>query len=691
MLSVLYTLSSNNFIPCSAYFLGMRRGYAILLAALFVLMTMHPVIVVGGNRDSIIPPTFSSPRSNMIFEAGPWWETTSMDKTRTKVFDSLEEMMVENETVDIYVSYEHPPTEEDVERLEDRGLNVTHVFNLGKAIGVNGAPSDIIYNLTRLPGVVMVEPKGTGFPLSDVATPASFARPSDLYSPYTAWELGYSGIGVNVAIVDTGIDIAHPSLAGKFVAGVDFSDVSSRPDKPTDGSYNPDDTNGHGTTCAGIATGTGAPEGVYMGSAPGAMLVDVKIGRTLGYNPGEIVLPGQPLPGPGVIIAEDACIAGIEWVAENKNKAWPGIPESNHGIDILSLSWGIDVRGSSDGSDLYSRTLDAAVEAGVFVANAAGNSGPDNDGFAGLSAASLTICVGSSNDQNTITRDDDEIASYSSRGPRADDGDGNPYNELRPDVAAPGTDITQAEFDRMGDGSGGGYGPRGSGTSYAAPVIAGVLALMIEANGNITPLVGREMIRVTAERRDDPTFPDLDPFWNKDWGWGLVDAYRAVRLAELTDNVPEIDPNLQCFIMNRTEGPRGSLVSGISWNRGGNVSAVEYRIGDGPWRRAQPGAEDNWDNWNFFIPVAETPVSNSTVQVRAVDGDMYSLVDWFEIEGQPLVEKLSRVFNWIIIIPLVAVAVVAYGTWTAMENSKKRKNVGLEEAQIVSEAPKTPP
>ena len=83
--------------------------------------------------------------------------------------------------------------------------------------------------------------------------------------------------------------------------------------------------------------------------------------------------------------------------------------------------------------------------AGVTVSNAAGNDGPDNDGLSGMSASSLSITVAATDDQNTVDRTDDTIASYSSRGPRRDNGDANPLDELVPEVSAPGTNIIQAE------------------------------------------------------------------------------------------------------------------------------------------------------------------------------------------------------------------------------------------------------
>ena len=94
---------------------------------------------------------------------------------------------------------------------------------------------------------------------------------------------------------------------------------------------------------------------------------------------------------------------------------------------------------------MHSRILNEAMEAGVVVSAAAGNDGPDNDGLSGMGSSSLSITVGATDDKNTIDRSDDTVASYSSRGERRDNGDGNPLNELKPEVSAPGTNIVQAE------------------------------------------------------------------------------------------------------------------------------------------------------------------------------------------------------------------------------------------------------
>jgi hypothetical protein len=490
---------------------------------------------------------------------------------------------------------------------------------------------------------------------SDIATPAIKARESEEYSPNTAWELGYLGRGVNVAIMDTGIDNGHPSLAGKWVGGADMS----KPDlflTPRDGSYDADDTNGHGTTCAGIATGTGAPDGTYMGAAPEAKLVDIRIGSFFGFAPGEILQIPPNL--------YDATLEGIQWAEDHRDDDW-GQPEENQGIDIVSLSWGIDVRESSDGSDEYSRAIDRLVDSGVITVVAAGNSGPDNDGFDGLGSSSNCITVAATDDINTITREDDVIAYYSSRGPRRDNGDDDPYNELKPDIAAPGTNIMQAQYGSgfRDDGSGNGYGSRGSGTSYATPYIAGIVALMLEANPDLTPDLAKEVLRFTAERRGDPTLPDLDPFWNRDFGYGIVDTFEACKAAERIDDINAIDVYLQNYIMNISYLEHGSIdIEGFAYAKKGEIEKVELRINEGNWFEVCD-TNGTWFDWTYRLNPKDLPLGNNTLQSRAVSGDKHSLiseVDFMVVEhpSEPGAVSEQLMIGALIFLAIIIAAVI---------------------------------
>jgi subtilisin family serine protease len=344
----------------------------------------------------------------------------------------------------------------------------------------------------------------------------------------------------------------------------------------------------------------------------------------------------------------------------------------------MSLSWGVDIGQDSDGNDQYSRLLDSAVDAGVIVVNAAGNDGPDNTGFTGLSASSKAIIVAATDDNNTLDHSDDVIAFYSSRGPRLDNGDSDPYDELKPDIAAPGTTINNLEPDTTritGDASSNGYGARGSGTSYATPLVAGVIALMLEAN----PLLeGRcelvkEILRYTADRQAPPTNPSLDPFWERDHGWGTVDAYNAVRLSLDAEDPDTIDTRLQAHITN-ISGVTGArpyhlfntsssvTVSGLGWSRGGSYELTEVRIDEGPWRPVREQTTDDFNPWS--VRFSGLSKGNHRICARSISGDKESLHTWVEInvvgEGEGGEYAVSGDLLLPILIVLVALGVAAF-------------------------------
>jgi hypothetical protein len=368
-------------------------------------------------------------RSNVIqntVDADKWWLTTTMDQDRDKIVDNLEKWLATGRDAAIFVDLDHHPSAEDTGRLLGLGVEVVGQYRIVDAIGVRSASAAQVHAITRLPGVVMVEPSGNPLMNMDVATPNAKARESAEYSPNTAWDLGYSGKNIVITVMDTGQDNGHPALTGKWVGGADIS----KPETffwPRDGTFNADDTQGHGTTCAGIATSTGAPDGKYQGSAPDAHLVDLRIGTKVGYAPGE---------GPQDFY--DATLQGLDWALKFADEEWAGVDPQLYGMDVLSLSWGNDVGGSSDGKDVYSRAVDKlAMETKVIPVIAAGNAGPSNDGFDGLGSADMAITIAATDDLNTIDRSDDVIADYSSRGPRKDDGDDNPYQHLWRPVQSP--------------------------------------------------------------------------------------------------------------------------------------------------------------------------------------------------------------------------------------------------------------
>ena len=570
----------------------------------------------------------------------PWWERTALDQNRNAVHDSLETYVG---TTGIGLSYGVDVNDGHLAELAANNFSVIDVIESVDAVLLGQVDASLVFQLAALEDVVMVERYGNIVLYGDIQTPAVKARNSTFY-PVGAWDLGFTGKDVNIAMVDTGVDNEHPGLNEKFIAGYDavcylHSDPTCTAGgvRETDGTYDPDDGHQHGTACMGMAAATGidasGAQTDFYGSAPDADLVDVRIGTDAGAGPFENYLLAQEF--------YESAMNGLQWIIDNRDTAWQGADEANYGIDIISLSWGITSHegGGSDGEDMHSRILNEAMELGVVVSVAAGNDGPDNDGLSGMGSSSLSITVGATDDQNTVDRSDDTVAGYSSRGPRRDNGDGNPLDELKPEVSAPGSNIVQAEGCVTSSGCvnllGGsaednGYTGRGSGTSYATPSVSGILAMMIEANPDLTTAEMKEILKLTAERRGEASAPDVDPFWNRDFGWGMVDAYEAVKLAmhlaeeNLTGTV---DVSTQVHILNSSVNATTGLheVRGVAWGQSGSVSKVEFRIEGGPWMEAAYetvegglAALERFE-WVVALDLDRLDAGNQTVEVRGLN------------------------------------------------------------------------
>src|SRR6266568_9029454 len=234
--------------------------------------------------------------------------------------------------------------------------------------------------------------------------------PSKLRSVYQksvnadrAWSSGYTGSGVTVALVDTGI-APVADLAGR-VKTVQTNLLQTAPCMNFSGESNCNDSYGHGTFIAGIIAGSGASSsGAYPGIAPGAKLVSVKIAGANGATDVSNVL------------------AAIQWVVSFKDQ---------YGIKVLNLSLG------SDGTQTY-RTdpFDYAVErawqAGIVVVVSAGNAGPNPQTISKPADDPFVVTVGATDDRGTPGLGDDTVPDFSSKGPTAADG------IQKPDVVAPG-------------------------------------------------------------------------------------------------------------------------------------------------------------------------------------------------------------------------------------------------------------
>ena len=668
----------------------MQRGFTIICLALFFAPLTGSI---GYTENTESEWSNDIPEMTaVIHEEIDWWDRTTMDSNRNGIFDSLETL---DGPVGIGLSYGRDVTDSDVEYLESLGYEITDVIDAVDAVLLGVIDSNDIWNLSQIDGVVMVERYGQIILWGDVQTPNILAEQSDVY-PHTAWNHSpMKGAGINIAMVDTGTDNEHPGLKDKFVAGYDaVCFVHTDPacllagGRETDGSFDPDDGNQHGTACMGMAAATGldanGEQTGFEGSAPNASLIDVRIGTDVGAGPFENYLLQQEF--------YESAMNGIQWIIDNKDTAWQGVDESLYGIDIISLSWGITSHenGGSDGEDMHSRILNEATLAGVTVSVAAGNDGPDNDGLSGMGSSSLSITVGATDDQNTIDRDDDDIASYSSRGPRRDNGDSDPTNEMKPDVTAPGTNIIQAEACVTsggcnnfagGDASENGYTGRGSGTSYATPAVTGIIALMMEVNDELEPLAIREILRSTATRMGPASQPEHDPHWNEDFGWGLVHGHDAVWTAQYLNmtgiSTSDMNLDLQVHIENISEDGLLNTYTGIAWTRGAAMEKIEYSTDGGEtWTEVMyesvNGTLSTYESFEFQFTVntGNLPSGYNMIIVRGVDSDgASSMISWDSVLGGGNLDTLGSgdSLGRTLFIAIFAFAVIAFGVWVAIQ------------------------
>ncbi len=318
--------------------------------------------------------------------------------------------------------------------------------------------------------------------------------------------MGLDGAGVGVAVIDSGITTWHDDLMGagginnqQVVQFVDF--VNNQP--------MPYDDNGHGTHVAGVIAGDGYDSyGSRAGVAPGAHLVGLKVlnNRGAGY------------------ISD--VIAALDWVVKYRD---------DYNIRVINLSVGAAVT-ESYWTDPLALAAKAAADAGIVVVVAAGNLGKNAAGqiqYGAITApgnAPWVLTVGAYSHMGTTTRRDDTVANFSSRGPTFLD------FSAKPDLVAPGVGLVS-----LSDPNSTFYTTKAaylvngkvptsykpylslSGTSMAAPVVTGTVALMLQANPALTPNAVKAILQYTAQAY--PTYDFLTQ------GAGFLNTLGAVKLA----------------------------------------------------------------------------------------------------------------------------------------------------------------
>ena len=380
------------------------------------------------------------------------------------------------------------PSKNHIDELSKYG-QIKYAYNIIDAIAIK-TRKKLVNDIASLPYVEKVWPDLRVRIMLDTSV-------SDIKATYVWETYGYDGSGITIAIIDTGIDASHAALDDldddpttwdpKVIAFKDFVNGLDDLD-PSDGMDAYDD-NGHGTHVAGIAAGTGAPDYKYVGVAPKAYLVGIKV-----------------LDDSGSGTLSDV-IAGIEWAVENKD---------TYNIRVINLSLGASVI-DNDGTSPVAIAVDRAVLAGIVVCVAAGNDGPAPGSISTPGDAHLAITVGAAFDSGEGTKG--AVALFSSQGP-TDDG------RVKPDITAPGVDIMAPEAN-----TGTGYIEH-SGTSMATPHVAGAVALLLQSNPTLDPAQVKYILTRTTQVDYYSGTPDNIE------GYGYIDIAAAIANAEeLSDDL----------------------------------------------------------------------------------------------------------------------------------------------------------
>ena len=306
----------------------------------------------------------------------------------------------------------------------------------------------------------------------------------------SCWAAGFNGVGIIIGHIDTGVEVSHPALTGKWLSPYWHDGVN--------GQSTPYDDHSHGTHTMGTICG---------GDGPGPFNDDVGVA----YGAKFIPTKAFNSSGSGQYAWIDAC---MQYLANLK--------QSGVDIRVIGNSWG----GSGTDQHFWNAVLNWK-NLGIFPVFSNGNSGPGSGTVGAPASYPLSCGVGA-------TDNGDNIASFSSRGPAPNQSPWNDpqywyystWNLLKPDVSAPGVNVRSSV-------PGGSYGTM-SGTSMASPHVTGGTAVLLQKNSNLTVTELYDLFRNYCDQPSQGA-----PYPNNNYGWGRINLWHSLQ-AVPTANRPNV-------------------------------------------------------------------------------------------------------------------------------------------------------
>lgn len=378
-------------------------------------------------------------------------------------------------------------------------MKLVNQFWINNSLGLEVTPNGL-RKLTTLPNVEKIYANRKIVYVNPINAHYTNSRNRAAEYPYDLKDLGIDelmksnpevlGQGVNVGVIDTGMDGTHPILKNKIA--LFYDSVANKITEPVDRAQ-------HGTHVSGTIAG-GDREANNIGVAPGAKII------------GAAALDGY-----------DKMLQSMQFMIDPD-----GNPDTQDAPKLISNSWNA---GGAPDIELFYRAIEAWEAAGILPVFSAGNSGPGAGTITTPHEHPSVLAIGA-------TGQDQKIAKFSSRGPAKFHG----KVIQKPDFTAPGVDIVSSVP--------GGKLAAMSGTSMACPHAAGVAALLYQVNKGFTPNQVKEIMMKTLRFVDANGNPISAPQWDPAYGFGRINAYAAVKAALSLTGRSRFQSGLESFALN---------------------------------------------------------------------------------------------------------------------------------------------